>query len=315
MRRYEYGGPEDLLTIQQAVQRTWTPQQRWHVGDLVWGLNSAPGQESDWRTALWKDGHNRVTAWGWIELPGHLDLHVDPAHPELVHDVFAWFETIAAGPKRSVTVLETEEHLVTALERATYRRVTAAPFFLHCLIDLAESPTPPPLPLGYQVRQVRAVREDEAAARAAVHRSAWRPRRIGELFVPPIDLGDAESSMTTNSYQSVMNMWPYRHDLDQVVEAPDGTLVAFALGWLDEVNLVGELEPVGTDPRHARQGLGSAVSMACLNALHAAGATRAVVYPRGDSAYPVARQVNFGLGFQPIARILTFGSSSTEATS
>ena len=83
---------------------------------------------------------------------------------------------------------------------------------------------------------MRAVHEDEAAARAAVHRSAWRPRRIGELFVPPIDLGDAGSSMTTDSYQSVMNAWPYRHDLDQVVEAPDGTLVAFALGWLDEVN-------------------------------------------------------------------------------
>ena len=54
----------------------------------------------------------------------------------------------------------------------------------------------------------------------------------------------------------MMNAWPYRHDLDQVVEAPDGALVAFALGWLDEVNRVGELEPVGTDPRHARRGLG-----------------------------------------------------------
>ena len=196
MQRYEYGGPEDLLAMQQALQRTWTPQQRWQVGDLAWGRNSTPGQASEWRTALWRDDDNRVTAWGWIELPGHLDLHVDPAYPELAHDVLAWFETIATGSKRSVTVLETEEHLVTALERATYRRVTAAPFFLHCLIDLDESLPPPPLPGGYQVR---AVREDESAARAAVHRSAWRPRRIGELFVPPIDLGDAESSMTTEA--------------------------------------------------------------------------------------------------------------------
>ena len=62
-------------------------------------------------------------------------------------------------------------------------------------------------------------------------------------WVPPVDLGDAESSMTTESYRTVMEAWPYRHDLDQVVEEPDGTLVAFALGWLDEVNGAGDLEP------------------------------------------------------------------------
>ena len=100
--------------------------------------------------------------------------------------------------------------------------------------------------------------EDEAEARAAVHRAAWRPKRIGAMFVPPVDLGEAESSMTTESYRAVMEAWPYRHDLDQVVEAPDGTLAAFALGWLDEVDRAGELEPVGTDPRYAvrRAGIG-----------------------------------------------------------
>jgi hypothetical protein len=72
------------------------------------------------------------------------------------------------------------------------------------------------------------------------------------MFVPPVDLGDAESEMTRESYQVVMCTWPYRHDLDQVVEAPDGRLAAFALGWLDAANRVGELEPVGTDPRCAR---------------------------------------------------------------
>ena len=66
--------------------------------------------------------------------------------------------------------------------------------------------------------------------------------------------------MTAARYRSIMETWPYRHDLDQVVEAPDGTLAASALGWYDEVNRVGLLEPVGTDPRHGRRGLGAAVS-------------------------------------------------------
>ncbi len=303
MRRHDYDGPGDLLAMQHAVQRTWTPKQRWHVGDLAWGRNAIPGQESEWRTALWKNSTDVVAAWGWTELPSHLDLHVDPDYPELAHDVLAWFETVATDSEHTVTVLETEGHLVAALERAAYRPVTDAPFFQHCLIDLDESLAIPQLPEGYCVR---AVRGDEAEARAAAHRAAWRPRRIGELFVPPVDLGDAESDMTTESYQAVMSAWPYRHDLDQVVEAPDGTLVAFALGWLDEANWVGELEPVGTDPRHARQGLGLAVSLACLHALRGAGATQAVVYPRGDGAYPVARRLYFELGFRPIARTITY---------
>jgi ribosomal protein S18 acetylase RimI-like enzyme len=254
--------------------------------------------------ALWKGG-DIVVAWGWAELPGHLDLYVDTAHPELADEVLSWFGTIASGSDRSVTVLETEGHLIAALRRVGYRPMIEAPFFQHCVIELDESLPLPRLPKGYRVR---AVCEDEVEARAAAHRAAWRPKRIGEMFVPPVDLGDAESRLTTESYRAVMSAWLYRHDLDQVVEAPDGTLAAFALGWLDEVNRVGELEPVGTDPSYARQGLGSAVSLACLHALRAAGATRAVVYPRGDDAYPVARRLYFGLGFQPVARTVTFGA-------
>jgi len=303
MQRHDYGGAGDLFAMQQAVQRTWTAKQRWHVGDLAWGRSAQAGQEAEWRTALWEDSAGVVTAWGWAVLPGHLDLHVDPAHPELARDVLAWFETVASGAERSVTVLETEGHLVAALERTAYRPVIEAPFFQHCLIDIDESLGAPQVPEGYRVR---AVREGEAEARAAVHRAAWSPRRIGELFVPPVDLGNADSGMTTESYQAVMDTWPYRHDLDLVVEAADGTLVAFALGWLDEVNRVGELEPVGTDPRHARQGLGLAATLACLHALRAASATQAVVYPRGDSAYPVARQLYVGLGFRRVAQTVTY---------
>ena len=46
-----------------------------------------------------------------------------------------------------------------------------------------------------------------------------------------------------------METWPYQSDLDFIVEDPEGTAVAFALGWYDEANRLGEFEPVGTDPR------------------------------------------------------------------
>jgi predicted N-acetyltransferase YhbS len=280
---------DDLRAMQRAVERTWTPLSRWHVGDLAWGRYSGP--DGDRPAALWWDGP-RVMAWAWSEL----GVYVDPGHPELAGEVLGWF---GGGP---VTVLDREEHLVGALRRSGHRAVEEAPFFRHCVIDL-DSLAVPELPGGYRVRPVRA---GEAAARAAVHRAAWRPGRVGRLFVPPVDLGPGDSAMNADTYQAVMDAWPYRRDLDLVVQAPDGALAASALGWLDEVNRVGELEPVGTDPRHERRGLAAAVSLACLHALRAAGATRAVVYPRGDDRYPTPLRLYRRLGFRPVGRTVTY---------
>ena len=50
------------------------------------------------------------------------------------------------------------------------------------------------------------------------------------------------------TYAEMTQAWPYRADLDCVVEAPDGRLAAYCLAWLDEANAAGELEPVGTHP-------------------------------------------------------------------
>ena len=301
MTRRDYAGPGDLLAMQRCVQRTWTPNSRWHVGDLAWKRHCIPGRERDWRIALWEDADDAVVAWGWAD-GTTLEWYVDPRHGELAGEVLAWYDVVAPADERSAIQMETDDHLIAALERAAFRPVVDVPFLEHCLIDLDDSLPTPIVPNGYRCR---AVKPGEAEARAGVHRTAWRPNRIGTLLVPPENL-DGESRVTTDSFRDVMGAWPYRHDLDQVVEAPDGTLVASALGWIDDVNGVGELEPVGTDPRHSRLGLGSAVSLACLHALRRAGATRAVVYARGDAAYPVPKMLYVSLGFRPVARTVTY---------
>jgi ribosomal protein S18 acetylase RimI-like enzyme len=229
---------------------------------------------------------------------------VDPHRPNLAAEVLDWFADAAGGEQRTVTVMDTDRQVTATLAARGYHPLRDRPFFTHCVRNLDATLPPVHVPDGYRVR---AVRPDEAALRAAAHRAAWRPARIGRMLVPPQDLGDAPSGMTTDRYQAVMNTWPYRPDLDRVVEAPDGTLAAFALGWLDDVNQVGELEPVGTDPGHSRRGLGAAGSLACLHAPRAAGATRAVVYPRGDGAYPVPGHLYHRIGFRPTARTVTHG--------
>lgn len=292
----------DLRAMQDAVERTWWPGQRWHVGDLAWQGVTEPGD----RAAVWEGRRGNAYAWGRV-VGNHLDLHVDPGRPELAAEVLAWFEGKTAGPHRTVTVTEAETHLVAALEQAGFRATgDDEPFFRHCLLDLDELPDRglPELPDGYEGATV--TWPERSAARAAGYQAAWRPARVGALMVPPADLGDGESSMTAERWRAVMRNWPYRGDLDHVVLAPDGTVAATALGWLDDRNRVGLLEPVGTDPRHGRRGLATAVSLACLIRMRAVGATRAVVCPRGDAGYPVPFRLYSGLGFRPVTRTRTY---------
>ncbi|WP_414636129.1 GNAT family N-acetyltransferase [Amycolatopsis sp.] len=125
----------------------------------------------------------------------------------------------------------------------------------------------PALPAGYRARPIRS--EEDLPGRVAVHRAAWHPSRV-----------------TTGSYRDVMAAWPCRADLDWVVKTPDGSLVANCLIWLDERNRVGELEPVGTDPRFRRKGLSRAVCLAALHALRATGAPRGRSVSRAGPSGP-----------------------------
>ncbi|QUF05202.1 GNAT family N-acetyltransferase [Actinosynnema pretiosum subsp. pretiosum] len=285
VRTRPYAGPADLRAMQGLARRIWTPSSRWHVGDLAWQRNQHTGREAEWPTALWEAG-GEVVAWGWAELPGELALLVDPARPELAGAVLDWFAGVATAPRRSVTVLDAEPHLVAALEARGYERL-GGPHFRHSVRALDDLPTPE-LPAGYRVRAVRG--EEDVAARVAAHRAAWWPSRV-----------------TEESYRAVMGAWPYRPGLDWVVEGPDGRFAATCLIWFDERNGVGELEPVGVDPGLRRRGLGRAVCLAALGALREAGGRAAVVYPlHGHPDHPAPAPLYRGLGFREHARTITF---------
>jgi ribosomal protein S18 acetylase RimI-like enzyme len=262
--------------MQRLAQRIWSLSSHCHIGDLAWQRNQHTGREPDWPTALWEDG-GEVVAWGWAELPGTLDLLVDPARPELAGEVLAWFADVAAPG--TVTVLDAETHVIAALQERGYTP-RDSDHYRYLVRTLNELP-PPTLPDGFRARPVQA---GDLAARVAVHRAAWHPSRV-----------------TEDSYQNVMASWPYRPGLDWVIEAPDGRFAASCLVWLDGHNGVGELEPVGTDPEFRRLGLAHAVCLAAMHALRDAGAGRAVVYP--VHAVPLYA----GLGFTQYARTHTYG--------
>jgi GNAT superfamily N-acetyltransferase len=273
--------------MQAAAQRIWSPTSRWHIGDLAWGRFMHAGREGEWPTALWTDESGSVLAWGWVGLPAHLDLLVDPAHPELAEEVLGWFHQVATtADDYTVTILDTENHLVDALVAMGYRLQSEGPFFNYCWMSLVDALPAPEIPEGFTLRHVR---ESDVERRVQAHQLAFNPSRV-----------------SIESYHNLMAAWPYSADLDWIVEAPNGDFAAFALAWFDEINRVGELEPVGTVPAYRGVGLARAVSLAALHALKHAGADSAVVYPRGDAGHPVPARLYGGMGFVPQARTVTY---------
>ncbi|MEV8374177.1 GNAT family N-acetyltransferase [Kribbella sp. NPDC056861] len=287
MPRRDFSGPDDLRAMQELVQRIYQVGARFHLGDLGWEYNSvAPERQAGWRIALWRDG-DEVVGWGWVEGQDLL-LVVDPARPEVAGEVLDWFRESTSGDSLGCSVLESETHLIAALAKAGFQVHEGGHFYTHHTIALADLGTPV-VPAGFTLRHTR---PDEVEKRAAVHRAAWSDLR--------------PSKMTAEVMGAVMNTWPYRSELDWVVEAPNGEFAASALIWLDEKNRVGLVEPVGCATEYRRRGLGQAVNLGALHALRELGAVEARVCPRGDDEYPQARKLYQSIGFRPGLRTVNY---------
>jgi GNAT superfamily N-acetyltransferase len=236
---------------------------------------------------VWSRGVKPV-AYAVFLPPGSLDCwQVHPDHPELLEDVLDWFETVAR-PSESSLRLHVRGADTDGEDRIRSRGFVldeSAPFMRLNIRDLDEIEEPQ-LPPGYRLRTLSDYGGD-IGARVAVHQAAW---------------AEFGTRVTLDTYPLVMRTWPYRSDLDFIVEAADGRPVAFALGWYDEQNKVGEFEPVGTDPSARRLGLARAVNVFGLHRFRDAGATRAIVACRGDEGHPLPRRLYESVGFRELSR-------------
>jgi ribosomal protein S18 acetylase RimI-like enzyme len=280
------------------ASRRWRASGYWHPGGLTWGL--ATGNATALQ-AWYAD--DRPVAWAMLDGSGHVSAQCDPAADpsgELAMAVIEW-ATAAPSGLLAATVDAGEAGLRSALARAGLAEPAGAPYFLDLRRSLEDLP-PVLLPAGFTVRPTRA---DEATARAAVHRSAWSLLPVGQGV-------SLTSTFDEAAYRIVAASPGYSLDLDLVVTAPDGELVATCTAWLDPATRSAELEPVGTSPRHRRLGLASAVCLAAMHALAARGATSVTVHPRGDDGYPAARAVYQRIGFQAMGRTMAYWRDRSE---
>ncbi|MGY6019870.1 GNAT family N-acetyltransferase [Streptomyces spinosirectus] len=271
------------------------------VGELawIWGKGHAGDGES-WRRRLrFCDGE--LVAWGWASLPRRvrrndgsvkdvtdacLAYQVHPDHAELVDEVIDWYDGVAAGLDRTVIAQAADEFALGRWAAHGYETDQASlgdtgswtQLNVRELDDLER----PVLPDGFCFRTA-----DETGPRAAVqaHVDAWAP-----------------SAYTAESYEGVRRTPPYRGDLHVLVEAPDGTMAASTIMWLDEVNRTAEFEPVGTHPDYRRRGLGRALLLHGMHLARAAGARHMTVACLGAPAHPEARGLYYSVGFREFTR-------------
>src|SRR5215469_7982682 len=265
----------------------------------IWGKGHASDGKS-WLRRLWFSGGDLV-AWGWAYLPhqvrrsdgsvkdvtrAYLGYQVHPGHRELVDEVIGWYDGVTAGIERTVTPQANDEF---ALKRWAAHGYQTDPASLgdtgswsqlneRDLDDLEQ----PVLPDGFRFRTA-----DEAGTQAAVqaHVDAW-----------------AASTYTAEGYEGVRRTPAYRGDLHVLVEAPDGTMAASTIMWLDEVNKTAEFEPVGTHPDYRRLGLGRAMLLHGMQLARQAGADHMTVACLGAPGHPRARGLYYSVGFREFTR-------------
>ncbi len=265
-----------LLRLAQELWRANPGSLSCDFGQIAFWSSHIPHAEH--RVRLWFEGE-QVAGWGWLTRGTELEWQVRPDQPELLDEILAWAEP--------AEVLVRTDHL-DAIERLGAHGLRHDPSGAWMRLNqrTLEQVETPVLPDGYRVRTVESA---DFESRGAAHRSAFHPSRFSD-----------------DVYKRVRAAWPYRQDLDCIVEAPDGSVAAYALAWLDEENGVGELEPVGTHADHQRRGLGRAVNLFALQRLRAEGASVALVACRGDDAYPIPRQLYESVGFRELARTHAF---------
>jgi ribosomal protein S18 acetylase RimI-like enzyme len=265
----------------------------------IWGKGHALDGPTWWRR-LWYSG-DELVAWGWAFLPhqvrrndgsvtdvtgASLIYQIHPGHTELIDDVIGWYDGVAAGLERTVSPTDAEEFALKRWAAHGYTTDMAAlgdtgdwtQLNQRDLTDVEQ----PVLPTGFRFRTAGEA-GPEAAVRA--HVDAWAP-----------------SSYTEQSYENVRQTAAYRGDLHVLVEAPDGTMAASAIMWLDEANKTVEFEPVGTHPDYRRLGLARAMMLHAMHEARAAGAIHATVVCLGAPGHPRARGLYYGVGFRELSR-------------
>jgi ribosomal protein S18 acetylase RimI-like enzyme len=295
---------QDLLMAARAATDDW---QYAHVGELMWNFFMvACHLEPRECIRLWHNPEGRLIGFAILGEDPSVDWQLRPEYEwrGIEAEVLAWTamrlaELRGADPQRWCSPLvagarqdNTARIAFLAQHGFRYSGEFAEVNMLRSLDDPIPAPVLPP---GCEVRAVLAEPGD-ITTRAAAQRAVWQPWSVGNV--------------SAADYAALMESPGYQRELDVVTVTPDGTIAAYVNGWLDPVNRIGDLGPVGALPALRRQGLTRAALLECLRRLQAVGMNRVCV-STGETNTP-ARRLYESVGFSVMNRYLDYVKPTGE---
>ncbi len=276
----------------------------WHRGDLEWKMFRPPGFPVGEVFELWEDGDALA---GFVALSGGTfdyqcarERRGSSLEGEMAEwaqrAVLSWRAANGLEASCSIECWDDDRYRIDLLASMGYQRTDRGAVIFRRSLD---DPIPRVARTGFEVRGLR---EHDIESRAITQRQAFAPG----------------STTTPASWRHLRSNAPgYEPDLDSVAVTSDGTVVAAALAWLDEANLVGAFEPVGTRPDYQRLGLAQACLLRGLRKMRERGMTEAIVSTSNANTSAIATY--HSVGCEISARVTEFeltrpprGSSSTS---
>ncbi|MEW5868380.1 MAG: GNAT family N-acetyltransferase [Chloroflexota bacterium] len=291
-----YSGEADKLHMAALARQH--AQEHLHVVDLPYRLSSWALNDPQ-NAVLWYDQDQQLAAWAVLQTPfWTVDYACRPsAEAELHPQILRWADqrareianTAFGVPAWFVVVFADQAGRIADLEQAGFA----------CQADVGEDswskvllrrPAQEPVkvyqpPAGYTVRPLAGV--GEVPGYVALHQAVFESKNM-------------RSEWRAHTLQHPA----YQPDLDLVVQAPDGRLAAFCIGWLDETSGAGQVEPLGCHADFRRYALGRVALSHVLQRLQARGARE--IFVETDNYRNTAFRLYESFGFAVIQDVLVY---------
>ena len=229
-----------------------------HPGGLQWLMRRVVN--ADFKLRLWRDGDATV-AYAVADAD-YVMIGCAPGYAGRRLEILGEMEDRLRDERQTSIEISVWDHDIalrdTVAARGYLPSGTSGPELIY------DAPAPPPapvLPPGFAFVPFDASLDD---AYVEMHRDAW------STWAP--------SQYRRELHDLVTAMPDFRRDMVPIVAAPDGTLAAYCIGWLDPRTRSAEIEPLGTRPRFRRLGLAHAVVAEVIGRAYARGAASVLVW-------------------------------------
>ena len=299
-----YASDHDLLYMYRLLMegRAHTDDWRYpHVGDLGWWF---------FMVACHLDPQEHIRLWHTgDELVGYAILNEDPNFDVQVLPAYAWqgieVEALCWAEQKIGELCQVDAKLwggpiISGARQDDLKRIefleghgfrVGGPFSEVNMLCMLDGPIPEfTLPPGSQVRAMMADDPAELTDRAGAQREVWQPWTVGNV--------------SDGDYAQLMRLPAYERELDIVAIAPDGVIASYVNGWIDPLNKIGDLGPLGARPAYRRQGFSQAALAECLRRMRARGMQRVSVSTGVDNT-PAIRLYE-SVGFTIVKKYLEY---------